>query len=64
MLLDVEQNFDHKIVNELINLGHVVRTTPSVSGFAALTAIGRENGRYQASFDPRRGGSISVYPEN
>lgn len=62
MLLQYETGFDLNIIEQLqSNYGHdVVENFPG-SLFSTLTAISNENGKVVAAFDPRRGGSISVF---
>lgn len=59
MVVQYEQGFDSTIINGLAKIGHVLKEIPSDLGFASLTAISKENGKYVAVYDPRRGGSIA-----
>lgn len=60
MRLSYESGFSSKTVYELATKGHKMYAQPSDSGFAALTAIGRNNDKLIPVFDHRRGGSLEV----
>lgn len=59
MVVQHEEGFDPVIIKGLAKIGHVLQEIPTDLGFASLTAISKENGKYVAVFDPRRGGSIA-----
>lgn len=59
MVVQHEQGFDPEIIQGLAKIGHVLQEIPTDLVFASLTAISKENGKYVAVFDPRRGGSVA-----
>lgn len=61
MQLDYELGIPDYIIHGLHNIGHKMFQSPSDSGFAALTAIGRSGNELIPVFDHRRKGSKSVY---
>lgn len=60
MELEYEEGFTDDIIDGLEKIGHKMVKSPIDSGFAALTAIGREGKRLVPVFDYRRRGSIEV----
>lgn len=59
--LQYETGFDGKILQDLKNFfGHELLEYTANDGFTATTAITVKNGVVDASFDPRRGGSIEI----
>lgn len=60
MELQYEEGFTDDIIDGLSKIGHKMVASPSDSGFAALTAIGREGKRLVPVFDHRRRGSIEI----
>lgn len=61
MKLEYEAGFSNEIINGLDALGHELQLAATDSGFASLTAIGRDGNKLLAVYDPRRVGSSSVY---
>lgn len=61
MHIDHEEGFDPEILSGLALKGHTLYQSPSDSGFASLTAIGRNGNTISAVFDPRREGSAVVF---
>lgn len=61
MELQYEDGFSDQIVNGLKEIGHKMVKSPSDSGFAALTAIGRSDKNLVPVFDHRRRGSLEVF---
>lgn len=59
MVVQYEEGFDPEIIKGLAKIGHDLKEIPTDLGFASLTAISKENGKYVAVYDPRRGGSIA-----
>lgn len=60
MRLDYESGFSDNIINGLSAKGHDMYLGPSDSGFAALTAIGRNGNQFVPVYDHRRGGSLEI----
>lgn len=60
MRLSHESGFSNRMIYGLAMKGHKMHAQPSDSGFAALTAIGRNNNELIPVFDHRRGGSLEV----
>lgn len=60
MRLDYETGFSKDIINGLEEKGHKMNLSPSDSGFAALTAIGRSGNKLIPVYDHRRKGSLEV----
>lgn len=60
MRLSFETGFLPEIIYRLATKGHKMFATPSDSGFAALTAIGRNGRQMTPVYDQRRGGSAEV----
>lgn len=60
MRLQYEEGISNEIVNGLDRIGHKMYKSPSDSGFASLTAIGRNGNQLSAVYDPRRKGSAHV----
>lgn len=61
MRLEYERGIPDDIVEGLRKIGHVMYESPSDSGFASLTAIGRDGKKLVPVFDHRRKGSLEVY---
>lgn len=61
MRLDYEDGFPETFINDLQKFGHTMFKSPSDSGFASLTAIGRDGKKLVPIFDPRRRGSTAVF---
>ncbi|XP_031627923.1 scoloptoxin SSD14-like isoform X2 [Contarinia nasturtii] len=61
MQLQYEEGIPDSIIDGLRGIGHKMVRTPSDSGFAALTAIGREGKQFVPVYDHRRKGSIEVF---
>lgn len=61
MRLEYEAGFSNEIINGLEKIGHKMHLASPDSGFASLTAIGRDGNKLVPVFDPRRLGSSSVY---
>lgn len=62
MELLYETDFDAKVVEELSRVyGHKMVENRPDGGFAAVVGISTKNGDVEASFDPRRGGSIEIF---
>lgn len=61
MYIQYEEGFDENILNELKKYKHKLHEISSEAGFAAVIAISRnDDGTISASYDPRRGGSITI----
>lgn len=60
MRLSYESGLSSEIIHGLAMKGHKMYAQPSDSGFAALTAIGKNNDKLIPVFDHRRGGSLEV----
>ncbi|XP_063705472.1 glutathione hydrolase 1 proenzyme-like [Culicoides brevitarsis] len=61
MYVQHERDFDVDIAKSLELKKHVVKNITGESGFAAVTAVSRdENGIASAAFDTRRGGSATI----
>lgn len=60
MRLEYEEGFKDSIVNGLLQKGHIMYQSPSDSGFAALTAIGRKGNKFEPVYDHRRCGSLEI----
>lgn len=60
MRLQYEEGISNEIVSGLERIGHEMFKSPSDSGFASLTAIGRNGNQLSAVYDPRRKGSVHV----
>lgn len=60
MRLDYESGFSENLIKGLREKGHDMFLTPSDSGFAALTAIGRSGNQLIPVYDHRRRGSSEV----
>lgn len=60
MRLTYESGFSKEIIHRLAFKGHKMYAASSDSGFAALTAIGRNSNEMIPVFDHRRGGSFEV----
>lgn len=63
MNIDYEADLPQTIVDELKNIGHAMKKSSTTSGFAALTAIGREDKALVPVYDKRRGGSRVVFSQ-
>lgn len=61
MELEYEEGMKPELVEGLRKIGHKMREAPNDSGFASMTAIGREGDKLVAVYDPRRRGSAEVY---
>lgn len=61
MQLQYEEGIPEDIVNGLRKIGHEMVKSPSDSGFASLTAIGRDGKKIVPVYDHRRKGSLEVY---
>lgn len=61
MHLEYEMGFNQELIEDLSRIGHEMYKSPTASGFASLTAIGRNGKRLAPVFDPRRGGSTAVF---
>lgn len=61
MELNYEEGISDEIINGLQKIGHKMVKAPSDSGFAALTAIGRNGKYFVPVYDHRRRGSVEVY---
>ena len=60
--LQFESNFDGEILRNLKEeFGHELLENKPDGGFAAVTGISVINGKVEAAFDPRRGGSIQIF---
>ncbi|KAG5666825.1 hypothetical protein PVAND_014835 [Polypedilum vanderplanki] len=60
--LQFETNFDDEILKDLNeNFGHLLLENTQNDDFAAVTVIAVNNGKIEASFDPRRGGSVEIF---
>lgn len=61
MSIQYEEGFDKRILEELKKYKHELQEISSEAGFAAVIAISRhDDGTISASYDPRRGGSITI----
>lgn len=60
MQLVLEHGTDEKLVKELKMMGHKIVHNDPIDGFATVTAISRVSGFIEATFDPRRTGSIEI----
>lgn len=60
MHIDHEEGFDPTLLSELQAKGHQLFQSPSDSGFASMTAIGRVGNEVSPVFDPRRQGSAEI----
>lgn len=60
MQLEYEKGTPDNIINGLREIGHIMNEAPSDSGFASLTAIGRDGNKIVPVFDHRRKGSLQV----
>uniref|UniRef100_A0A182Q6K4 Gamma-glutamyltransferase n=1 Tax=Anopheles farauti TaxID=69004 RepID=A0A182Q6K4_9DIPT len=61
MSVEYEKNFDPVVIEGLRERGHVCNEAASDAGFAALTSIVRHaNNLIEATWDPRRSGSIAI----
>lgn len=61
MQLEYEEGLPDNIINGLKKIGHEMVKSPSDSGFAALTAIGRNGKLFVPVFDHRRKGSVVTF---
>lgn len=61
MILDFENGFDEEIIKGLNAKGHTMKELPNDAGFAAMTAVARENNKYSSVYDNRRVGSSEVF---
>lgn len=61
MRLEYEEGIPDSIIEGLRVIGHQMYKAPSDSGFASLTAIGREGKKLMPVYDHRRMGSSEVY---
>lgn len=61
MQIDYEDGMPDSIIEGLGQIGHKLNKSPSDSGFASLTAIGRSGDTLVPVFDPRRKGSTIVF---
>ncbi|KAG5666826.1 hypothetical protein PVAND_014836 [Polypedilum vanderplanki] len=60
--LQYETGFDSEIIKELNEkFGHLLLENTQNDNFAAVTGIAINNGKIEASFDPRRGGSVKIF---
>lgn len=60
--LQFETNFDEEILKDLSEkFGHELMENKPDGGFAAVTGISVVDGKVEAGFDPRRGGSIEIF---
>ncbi|KAB0792869.1 hypothetical protein PPYR_14828 [Photinus pyralis] len=59
MHIMAEPGFNEDILEGLAALGHIIKESKP-DGFSAVTAIGKRNGKVKGSFDPRRGGQVSL----
>lgn len=60
-VINYESEFDQHIIDGLIALNHTVEKVTQTIGFGALVGILAEDDSISAAFDPRRGGSVSVF---
>lgn len=60
MEIKYENGFDAGILDGLRKKQHIATVDVGVAGFAAVTAISKSKGYIQATFDPRRSGSIAI----
>lgn len=60
--LQYESGFDEKTLKDLSEkFGHELLENKPDGGFAAVTAISVVDGKVEAAFDPRRGGSVEIF---
>lgn len=65
MILQYENGFDSQIIKDLeLKYGHNISEIAPDRGFAALTGLSSIDGKVEAVYDPRRGGSFQIFPEN
>ncbi|XP_050072583.1 scoloptoxin SSD14-like [Anopheles maculipalpis] len=62
MQVEYETGFDANVLAELAARGHKIQESKADFGFAALTAITKEENVISAAFDRRRAGSVTVRP--
>lgn len=60
-VVDYEPDFDPKIIDGLVALNHTVSKFTQTIGFGALVGILAERDSITPAYDPRRGGSVSVF---
>lgn len=61
MRLEYEVGFNQEIIDDLSRIGHEMYKSPTASGFASLTAIGRNDKKLTPVYDSRRRGSTAVF---
>lgn len=56
-----EPDFDQKIVDGLVALNHTIEKVTTTIGFGALVGVYADDDKLSSAYDPRRGGSATIF---